>query len=91
MTTLEAFDEIVAAWDEQLCCQTKLSPKPCRNPATWLAIHHGPHGEVPVCSFHKTWWQRWAWKRVCQPRVWRCPDCGQAFATPYDCTTFRRI
>lgn len=37
-STSSLFEDIVAAWDEPLCCQSQQSPAPCRNQARWIAV-----------------------------------------------------
>lgn len=56
------FDEVIAAWDAPLCCQTTQSPKPCRNHARWIAVNsHFSHclgwpRTSLLCTLHKTRW-----------------------------------
>jgi hypothetical protein len=77
VTKNDAFDEVVAAWDEPLCCQTEQSARPCRNAARWLALGPCHHGTV-VCTFHKNRYVRDALVRLAvSPRLLlRCRSCN---------------
>lgn len=86
-----AFDEVVSAWDAPLLCQTIRCPRPCRNPAAWLAIHHGPHGEIAVCTFHKNWWLGKVLRTIGELGSFRCATCNLTFTNPDQCTTFRTL
>jgi len=47
--TSPLFDEVVAAWDELLRCQTDQT-QPCTKPAAWLAVLHQPCARKPPCA-----------------------------------------
>ncbi|OMC33421.1 hypothetical protein A5739_08760 [Mycobacterium colombiense] len=87
---LAAFEEVVAAWDEPLCCQTQRSPRPCRNPARWLGIDHHCDRRL-LCTFHKQRWLIRAWQSVRDAGAIGCPHCDRTFATPQHRVTFRLV
>jgi hypothetical protein len=92
VTKNDAFDEVIAAWDEPLCCQTEQSTRPCRNAARWLAIGHGCDRKL-LCTLHKRRWIQRALRTIARsPRgMFKCPLCGQTFTTPEQCVTFRPL
>lgn len=56
-----AFDEIAAAWDETVACQSQRC-RGCRNPVAWIVVHHAGPCSFPrqqiVCTYHLNRWRR---------------------------------
>lgn len=93
----DAFAEIEAAWDAPLCCQTKQSPKPCRNQARWIAVDRhfsgclGQPHTVLLCTFHKKRWVEITWEKIAAWGYMQCSGCRQRFTTPGQAVTFRPV
>lgn len=91
------FEEIVAAWDAPLRCQTQQSRKPCRNQAHWIAVdsHFSgccgrPH-TVLLCSFHKARWLRRVCEKIAYWGYFQCTSCKQRFTAPNRSVTIRPV
>lgn len=83
--TSPLFDEVVAAWDEPLRCQTDQTDHPCANPAVWLAVLHQPCGRKPLCHYHLN---RWLVRRIAYPGAFPCSVCRRYF---HDLDLFARF
>jgi hypothetical protein len=88
-TDARAFEDVIAAWDESLICQSIYD---CPNTATWLAVSHCNTGadRIVVCAWHRERWLdetrliiAWHGSVVC--------DCGRHFTTPESCVKFRQL
>lgn len=89
-TAQSAFNEVISAWDEQLCCQTRRSSRPCRNPARWLGADHGCDRRL-LCTFHKRRWLTRARESVRASGSVGCPRCNRRFATPEERVMFTPV
>ena len=58
-TRTDAFEDVIASWDEQMTCQLIDG---CPNTATWLAVHHCTPNtgadRIVVCDWHMKRWLR---------------------------------
>lgn len=87
----DAFTEVISTWDEQLCCRTKQTARPCRNPAAWVSLTPCHRGRV-VCTFHKNRYVRKTLRSLAvSPRLLlECCYCGGSL--PFEhFVGFRRV
>lgn len=75
-TSSPLFEDVVAAWDEPLRCQTDQTDQPCTSPAAWLAVLHQPCGRKPLCEYHLN---RWLLNRIVYPGAVACSVCRRHF------------
>jgi hypothetical protein len=85
-----AFNDLISAWDEPLRCQTAQGPRPCRNPATWLAVLHQPCGQKVLCAYHYGRWLRTALTHIAERGRVGCSVCPRYFATVEQFGRFQR-
>lgn len=86
MTTpaVTEFDQIVAAWDQQIPCEAETkSGNPCRRPGHWLIDMHG-EGGATICGQHLSSWVKECEAKLASDRLVgklpRCPVCDRMFA-----------
>jgi hypothetical protein len=91
IATDRLFDELVAAWDESLSCQTVQTKRPCRNPVAWLALVHHPHPRKLLCTYHLNRWIRQTQRSIARSGAFGCCDCDREFVTIDQFGQFRRV